>query len=461
MTGANNGGMTSKRIGIRRRIVRFVAEEDLRAICFDYFPDVYDELTASMTKSRIVDLLLDSCRRNGRFSELQTALHQVNPAAFSHDERISPISDRPRQIFGNIANHAHRATELAQSSYSRVKRLPASVTETTDSIELSPGGTSELAFKVMLRNYMPGWIVFALLFLGILVVSLGASSVGFVDQIPAVQTLDAAMIVRGKASPTPLATETNTALERVVGTPQPNQMPDYPELGDYWLRERDEMLMVYVPGGSFQMGSENGGSDEKPQRLVTLDGYWLDQTEVSNAQYGRCVAAGVCRTASLSDITGYKQADFPVVGVSWEDANAYCNWVGAQLPSEAQWEYAARGPAGSTYPWGEEEPSCNVAHFNRCKYGLRSVDEMSEGASWVGALNMSGSVWEWIQDWYAPQYPAQSQLNNPTGAAHGDAKVIRGGAWNSEIGALKSTNRNYEQPENWLDHLGLRCVVNP
>ena len=168
-------------------------------------------------------------------------------------------------------------------------------------------------------------------------------------------------------------------------------------------RPGDGMVMVYVPEGSFLMGSADGDLDaydsEFPQHQVTLDAFWLDQTEVTNGQYERCVADGECRANYDygSDFTGENQ---PVVGVSWDDAADYCAWAGGQLPTEAQWEYAARGPESLTYPWGDSAPDLTLLNYDWNVGRTTDVGSYPAGASWVGVLDMAGNVYEWVADWY-------------------------------------------------------------
>ncbi|MCA9712820.1 MAG: formylglycine-generating enzyme family protein, partial [Myxococcales bacterium] len=168
------------------------------------------------------------------------------------------------------------------------------------------------------------------------------------------------------------------------------------ELGDTWERLTDGMVMVYVPAGSFLMGSlgsdPDAENDELPQHRVALDGFWLDRTEVTNFQYGRCVADGDCRESSYADDADWNGRQQPVVGVSWDDAVAYCAWAGGQLPTEAQWEYAARGPESLKYPWGNDAPDETLLNYSLSVGGTTEVGSYPAGASWVGALDMAGNV---------------------------------------------------------------------
>ena len=232
-------------------------------------------------------------------------------------------------------------------------------------------------------------------------------------------------------------------------------------------READDMVMVYVPGGTFQMGSDTGVDNEKPVHEVTLDSFWIDQMEVTNAQYAHCVADGKCsappesRSSTRDSYYGDSQyADYPVLYVSWDDASTYCAWAGAQLPTEARWEYAARGPDGHKYPWGDESPSEQLLNYNSNVGDTSPVGSYPAGASWAGTLDMAGNVWEWVGDWYGT-YPSEKQAN-PTGPTTGDSRVLRGGSWGiGELG-VPATHRSYSTPDNRdqaFGAVGFRCVV--
>jgi formylglycine-generating enzyme required for sulfatase activity len=237
--------------------------------------------------------------------------------------------------------------------------------------------------------------------------------------------------------------------------------------GDTWSRPADGMVMVYVPAGEFEMGSTEGGDVEQPVHTVALDGFWIDQTEVSNGQYALCVEAGACEPPAERGLyirdphygdSAYD--DYPVSHVSWYQAMAYCEWAGARLPTEAEWEYAARGSDGHTYPWGSSAPDCDKANYggtDGCVGDVTAVGSYPAGASWCGAEDMVGNVWEWVADWYGP-YPSGRQVN-PTGPSSGVARVLRGSPWYVvEPGGLRSVLRNWEDPISTYDYWGLRCA---
>jgi formylglycine-generating enzyme required for sulfatase activity len=257
--------------------------------------------------------------------------------------------------------------------------------------------------------------------------------------------------------------------------------------------------MVSVPAGSFEMGSDGsigiaecrqlyGGAclpgdytDEEPSHIITLDDFYIDTYEVSNAQYKACVNAGVCDPPIIrgsdtrSSYYGDPQYDnFPVIYVKWTDAVAFCQWRGARLPTEAEWEKAARGTEALTYPWGNSFVD-GISNFcdRNCREEWRNmnyddgyadtspVGTYPGGASPYGAMDLAGNVWEWVADWYAEDYYANSPTGNPTGPSLGTDRVIRGGAWNVNGSILRTTTRTAENPNDGYYNIGFRCARSP
>jgi formylglycine-generating enzyme required for sulfatase activity len=212
-----------------------------------------------------------------------------------------------------------------------------------------------------------------------------------------------------------------------------------------------------------------------PQHLVSLDDFWLDQTEITNAQYGQCVEEGGC-SEPLECKRGeptYLDADkstHPVVCVDWHAASEYCEWAGARLPTEAEWEYAFRGEQGAVYPWGDSfdgtklnycDVNCDSAHaddeYDDGYSGTAPVASHPEDASWCGALGLSGNVSEWVADWLGDYSPETE--SNPTGPASGSEKIVRGGSWFFHPVYCRGTIRASISPETRFDSTGFRCVV--
>jgi len=236
-------------------------------------------------------------------------------------------------------------------------------------------------------------------------------------------------------------------------TAAPTTTPSGPSLGDTWTRPADGMVMVYVPAGEFEMGSMEGEDNEQPVHTVAVDGFWIDQTDVTNAQFALCVAAGACdppaksRSYTHGSYYGNSAYDgYPVIYVSWRQAADYCEWAGGRLPAEAEWEYAARGSDGRTYPWGNSAPDCGKANYSGCVGDTTAVGSCPAGASWCGAQDLAGNVWEWVADWYESDYYSVSPYSNPPGPASGTSKVLRGGGWPHYWYAVRVAVRNDNNP---------------
>jgi formylglycine-generating enzyme required for sulfatase activity len=266
--------------------------------------------------------------------------------------------------------------------------------------------------------------------------------------------------------------------------------PACTEIGQTKISPVDGVMLVCVPAGEFLMGAADtdplANDDEKPQHKVYLNAFWMDRTEVTNANFTRCMDDGACRPevfeVSAMTYTPYSvhpaYQDFPVLLYEPDVAAAYCRWAGRQLPTEAQWEKAARGTDGRTYPWGNEEIDCTRASYLGCDNTLKpydpagprcgyssfcrttSVDAYLAGASPYGALNMVGNVWEWVADWYSPTYYAVSPARNPTGPTAGEFGVRRGGGTKSLPSDLRVTSRASGGGHHYFDgQMGFRCAA--
>jgi formylglycine-generating enzyme required for sulfatase activity len=217
-------------------------------------------------------------------------------------------------------------------------------------------------------------------------------------------------------------------------------------------------------------------ADERSAHEVVLDGFWIDRLEVTNKQYKRCVETGICtpptESGSYTRDTYFGDSayeDYPVIWVGWEQAANYCNWVGARLPTEAEWEYAARGPESRLFPWGNtfEGTRLNYCDAN-CEIGITDdtvddgypdtapVGSYPSGVSWCGALDMAGNVREWVSDWFGV-YQGGRQVN-PSGPRSGELLVSRGGSWFDPSYNVRSVQRGRNTPDFSAYKLGFRCA---
>jgi formylglycine-generating enzyme required for sulfatase activity len=298
-------------------------------------------------------------------------------------------------------------------------------------------------------------------------------------------------------SPMPLTATQTVGRDPREGTPT----------GPAAINPSDGAEMVFVPAGEFLRGlSEDhiarirslcpdcdpyGWSDQVPQRRIYLDGFWIGRTEVTNAQFARFVAntgymtiaeqkqASYVFSPSLDDFPYVEGADWrhpsgpgadivgkegvPVTQVSWDDAAAYCEWAGGRLPTEAEWEKAARGEDGRLFPWGDEPPDASRLNFNLYFDGPQQAGAYPQDASPYGALDMSGSLWEWVQDFYSESYYATAPDRNPAGPAQGEGHSLRGGSWGSQsqkfMHLVLTTSRLWNKPFIRSDVLGFRCAM--
>ena len=196
------------------------------------------------------------------------------------------------------------------------------------------------------------------------------------------------------------------------------------------------------------MGNNEGSPPEKPEHRVQLNAFWIDRYEVTISRYDECVAIGEC-DALPEDWLFYASNDFPMLA-SWEQAKIYCQWRGGRLPTEAEWEYAARGPSGNLYPWGQSPPRETLANYGGGR--ICTVGMYPNGVSWINAYDMAGNAEEWISDWYDVNYYTISPRENPTGPETGTTHVVRGGGSGSTN--ITATRRGHSKR-----YAGFRCVI--
>jgi formylglycine-generating enzyme required for sulfatase activity len=216
--------------------------------------------------------------------------------------------------------------------------------------------------------------------------------------------------------------------------------------------------MVLVPSGSFPMGVDGAvPDDEGPQHVIYLEAFWIDLYEVTNDRYRECVDASICfEPKDLRYFQDPAYANHPVVFVSWYDADSFCRWMGKRLPTEAEWEKAARGSSDFLYPWGN---NLNRERLNADNAfgGTTPIGCFPKGKSPYGALDMAGNVWEWVSDWYKP-YPGSSFHSDFFGEKY---KVVRGGSWNHPAEDARTDHRDIAHPARAMGVVGFRCVVQP
>ncbi|MBG0785456.1 MAG: SUMF1/EgtB/PvdO family nonheme iron enzyme [Anaerolineaceae bacterium] len=253
------------------------------------------------------------------------------------------------------------------------------------------------------------------------------------------------------------------------------------------INENDGAMMEYIPAGEFLMGSNAIGTEdyETPEHLVYIDSFWIYKTEVTNEQFALFIeetgyetfaektnSSIVYENGEWVERTGAYWADpeglrigilgrdyYPVIQVSWYDANAYCEWAGGRLPTEAEWEKAARGDDVRTYPWGDILPNCLIANYFGCESSAKPVGSYLEGASPYNVLDLGGNVWEWVADWYDENYYEYSVNENPTGPENGSGRTVRGGSWLDIREGSRVTNRMAMHPDSTVYDIGFRCAA--
>lgn len=250
-----------------------------------------------------------------------------------------------------------------------------------------------------------------------------------------------------------------------------------PEKKDAFFIDSRGGPMALVPAGPFEMGSFTGEDDEQPVHTVILNDFYIDQYEVTNSQYDKCLKAGACEPTT--DTSAYESSysrgvyygnpeydDYPVIMVNWYEAQQYCEWRGARLPTEAEWEKAARGGLeNASYPWGDEAPLCESGVENGARFDdnlkCNNSDTQQVGTyspNGYHLYDMAGNVWEWVIDYYDENYYINSPKDSPSGPENGDYPILRGGSWNSAMDHLRVSDRRFNDSNSGAFNIGFRCV---
>jgi formylglycine-generating enzyme required for sulfatase activity len=336
--------------------------------------------------------------------------------------------------------------------------------------------------KPNLRPYGIGAGILLVAALGIAGINSLIQNIGGREIATPTQTNRAAVV----AQSTPTSTRTTSTPTLTNPTSTATTLPFTPTseytIGSTMTSPKDSMTLLYVPAGDFTMGSDDGDDDEKPAHTIYLDTFWIDQTEVTNAMYAMCVGDDECdppnstRSLSRDGYYGNNQFDnFPVIYASWNDANAYCSWADRRLPTEAEWEKAAswdeKNQLKHKYPWGDDfianllnfcDKSCSFNHtdtnWDDGYSDTSPVGNYLNGASFYGALDMAGNVWEWVSDWYDSSFYNNSPPSNPQGPASGQKRILRGGSWFDDFSIVHSFSRLPVEPSTSFYHFGIRCA---
>jgi len=293
--------------------------------------------------------------------------------------------------------------------------------------------------------------------IGLLVLILGGFGLNYFFKNPPVANVTVSPTET--ATPKPPTSTKVPSTHTLTPTKTPIPMPTL-GIGSTMTGEKGETL-VYVPAGEFTMGS---GDSDAPVHTVYLDAFWIDQFEVTNQQYKACVDAGTCELPSSKSSSThpsyYENPEFdnyPVLYVNWDKANRYCEvWAGGDLPTEAQWEKAARGTDKRTYPWGSAEPNKDLLNYYQNIGNTTQVGSYGSGKSPYNAYDMAGNVWEWVNDYYQSDYYADN-ASNPQGYLSGEYRVLRGGSWNYDDDLARSAYRLRGNPSYASYSFGFRC----
>ena len=401
----------------------------------DHNPDVSEELVSVIMRC----LAKEPSQRFGSVLELLNALNLEITADLSKTERVQNISSASQ-----IGDQS-RQKQQAQAKKGSIAKIKA------------PQG--KLPMPVLMT------LVFSGVVLGIVLISViffaGRNKLNNNQTDMSANEVAAISIgVTDTEQPSPSETPlpTNDILPTETATLPPTLTPTV-DLSLPVTNIVDNAKMIYIPEGDFIMGNEDyeAWASEQPMRFVFLDAFLIYQTEVTNRQYRACIQNGPCAGSVLE----YPENNNPAVHINWHQANVYCDWAGGRLPTEAEWEKAARGTDGRLYPWGDDQPDCSLTNFGGCNFQSLPVGSNLAGASPYGVLDMAGNVREWVADWYDDLYYRSAPNQNPDGPTRGKLRVIRGGSWYEGIHYLRTSSRHGLSPDFSGNYNGFRCVLEP
>lgn len=404
----------------------------------------------------------DALRRESGLADL-TPAREANPDV---EPYLSLVAGRAMSL------RPDTRYETVEDFAKALERPVGKITPATSELQRTPPAFQGIATPPVrpriTRKQIEQRTIFGLVVVVILLIGISAGlfianqrAAANTDPIAATATFQSGVI----AAITQLApTATNTPTP--APTPSPTPEPFINETGS---------LMIYLPGGVFIMGDDEGESDERPAHRANLSPFYIDETEVSNREYALCVDDGACAPPDRTSATRYSSYygnptydEYPVIFVSWYDAEQFCDWRGARLPSEAEWEYAASyDPINQVkliYPWGDAFEG-TFLNFNASGSpwddgyaDTAPITAYPEGRSPLGIYNMAGNVMEWVQDWYDPRYYRTATEVNPLGPETGEFKAIRGGSWLSGTDDVEAVARTNFDPTVSRANLGFRCA---
>ena len=454
-------------LGIRPHVAGYGSPEQQAQTAVSPASDIYS-LGATLYTLLTTQLPPNALSRESGLSDLKPA-REVNPdvepyLSLAAGRAMSIRPDARYESASDFAQALNRPAGYPETAVTALRRAPQTQ---FGQPAPPPKWTPQRRRQVETRAIIALAILLILLVGAGVVLTLFDLNTGAPAEAEATATLESAVIAALTAiAPTP------SPIPAPTESPTPTPAPLLTESG---------ARMLYVPGGLFPMGDEEGERDERPSHLVQLDPYYIDETEVTNGQYAQCVAAGACTPPSRSNPTTHPAYygdpaydDYPVVFINWRQADAFCEWRGARLPSEAEWEMAAGfDPVQAVifrYPWGDAFDGTKLNFCDRnCPGGDTAWDDghrdtapvgsYPDGRSPIGAYDMSGNVMEWVGDWYDSRYYENSPDINPMGPPEGAFKSLRGGSWLSTADEVHVSARGSFDPAVVQANLGFRCAM--